>query len=100
MMRSPSFGLRPVVSVSRTICRKDPPSIPACGDTSVGELVRPLVLRMAGVALHPMPLDLMLSPQLVELAPQVLVLHRLLVGGAPAAPLPAVDPGGDAVLDV
>ena len=38
--------------------------------------------------------------RLVEALPQLGVLHRLLVGGPPAVPLPAVDPGGDAVLHV
>ena len=36
----------------------------------------------------------------VEALPQIDVLHRLLVGGAPAVPLPAVDPLGDAVAQI
>src|SRR5687767_10768859 len=93
MMRSPSLALRPVVSVSRTICL-------STWNAFVGETVRPFVLDVSGVALHPVPLDVVLRRQLVELAPQVGVLHRLLVGGAPAAPLPVVDPQRDALLHV
>jgi hypothetical protein len=36
----------------------------------------------------------------VEALPQLDILHRLLVGGAPAVLLPAVDPLGDAVAHV
>src|SRR5690606_8661721 len=36
----------------------------------------------------------------VELLPELAVLHRLPVGGAPAIALPAVDPAGNAVHDV
>src|SRR5262245_42147849 len=92
MIRSPSLGLSPVVSVSRTICRNR--------YSLVRERIRPLVLWMAGVALHPVPLDLVLGDDRIELAPQVLVLDRLLVGGAPAAALPVADPGGDALHHV
>src|SRR5688572_2855807 len=93
MMRSPSFGFSPVVSVSRTICLK-------AGNPFVGELVRPLVFGVSGVAFHPVPLDSMLLRELVQLAPQVGVLDVLPVGGAPAVALPAVDPLRDALLHV
>src|SRR5688572_28022777 len=93
MMRSPSFGLRPVVSVSRTTCR-----IPR--DPLVGEPVRPLVLDMAGVAFYPVPFYVVHGGKLVELLPEIDVLHRLLVGGAPAATLPLPDPLRDAFLHV
>src|SRR5688572_27707626 len=88
MTRSPSFTFSPVVSVSRTICRIT--KIPLRRYASIGKTVGALVLRMAGVALHPVPLDVVLLPQLVQLDPQVLVLHVLLVGGLPAVALPAV----------
>src|SRR5262245_5673492 len=52
------------------------------------------------MAFDPDPLDVVLPAELVEAQPEVLILHRLLVGGAPAAPLPVVDPGADAALHV
>src|SRR5262245_31269395 len=92
MMRSPSLALSPVVSVSRMICRS--------GYPPVGQRIGALVLRMAGVSLHPVPFDVVPGGDRVELAPQVLVLHRLLVRGAPALPFPVVDPRGDALHHV
>src|SRR5580700_7502068 len=52
------------------------------------------------MALGPGPLDLVPGGKLVQLIPQVLVDHRLLGGGLPSVLFPAVNPGGDAVLDV
>jgi hypothetical protein len=52
------------------------------------------------VALDPDPFDLVLRGEAIEFAPQVLVLHRILAGGFPAAPLPAVDPFADALLHI
>src|SRR5918995_2101169 len=92
MMRSPSFGLSPVVSVSRTICLTWYPP--------VGQAVCPLVFRVPCVALHPVPFYVVLGGKLVETPPQVLVFHRLLVGGTPAAALPVEDPDGNALHDV
>src|SRR5262245_55790045 len=69
-------------------------------DPAPRQLVGALVLGMAGMAAHPEPLDLVLAAGGVEPLPQVGVLHRLLVGRAPAAPLPVVDPLGDALLHV
>ncbi len=47
-----------------------------------------------------MPVDVVALLRLVEALPQLGVLHRFLVGGAPAVALPAVDPCGDAVVDL
>ena len=55
---------------------------------------------VVGVALHPVPRDLVLRGERVELAPQVGVLDGLPVRGLPAVALPAVDPRLDAVLHV
>src|ERR1700729_1306530 len=55
---------------------------------------------MAAVALHPDPVDLVRCARGVEALPQLDILHRLLVGGAPAVLLPAVDPLGDAVAHI
>src|SRR2546425_6418035 len=94
MMRSPSLALRPVVSVSRTTWRV------IFWNPLVRQRVGAFVFQMPGVAAHPVPLYLMFFRQLAEALPQVHIFHRLLVGGAPAAPLPVMDPDGDAFLDV
>src|SRR5690349_5220461 len=64
------------------------------------ELIGALVLGMAGVALDPVPADLVRLQRGVETLPELDILHRLLVGGAPAVALPAVDPAGDALPDI
>src|SRR5260221_153694 len=94
MMRSPSLALRPVVSVSRTTWRV------ILWNPFIRQSVCALIFRMPGVAAHPVPLYLMLGGELVERFPEVDVLHRFLVRGAPAAALPVVDPGRDALLHV
>src|SRR4051794_29326972 len=95
MRRSPSLALSPGGSVSRTTWRVIVVRYPL-----VSQSVCALVLRMPGMAAHPVPLYIMLFRQLAEALPQVHVLDRLLVGGAPAAPPPVVDPGRDALLHV
>src|SRR5947199_3432896 len=87
--RSPSLGFNPVVSVSSTIC------LALIRYPAVRQLVRPLVLGVAGMAPHPVPLHIVQGRQLVEPLPQVDILHRLLVGGAPAAALPVMHPFRD-----
>src|ERR1700759_734189 len=52
------------------------------------------------MAPHPDPIDLVWRPRGVEALPQLDILHRLLVRGAPSVLLPAVDPLGDAVAHV
>src|SRR5581483_8476086 len=66
----------------------------------VGQAVRRLVAGVAGMALDPAPVDLVARGRRVQPLPQVLVLHRFLVGGAPAAGLPARQPFVEALLDV
>src|SRR5262249_8296957 len=61
---------------------------------------RPFVFWMPRVPSHPMPLYLMLPGELVEAAPQVLVLDRLLVSRSPCLAFPGMDPLGNALLDV
>src|SRR5690606_27601096 len=101
MMRWPSLGSRPVVSVSSTTCRKRAsshvPSYPKQRvDGLVGELVGALVARIAGVSAHPAPGNAMSVTGRIQRLPQVLVLHRLPVRGAPAARLPGRQPLLDA----
>src|SRR5260221_13504960 len=55
---------------------------------------------MPGVALDPVPGDAVRPGETIELLPQVHVLHRFLVGGAPAAVLPVRQPFADALLHV
>src|SRR5438094_559622 len=55
---------------------------------------------MSGVAPDPVPGDAVRSSETIELLPQIHVLHRFLVGGAPAAPLPVGQPFADALLHV
>src|SRR3979409_2605546 len=86
MTRSPSLGFTPVVSWSSTI------RLALIRYPAVRQLVRPLVLRVAGMALHPVPLHVVQGRQLVEPPPQVDILHRLLVGAAPASALPVMHP--------
>ena len=65
----------------------------------LGDLVTAFVVRVAGVAWGVLPLDGG-RVELVEDAPQVLVEHGLLRGRAPAAPLPAANPRGNALTQV
>src|SRR5689334_13978674 len=94
MMRSPSLALSPVVSVSSTTC------LVICRDSFIGESIRSLVLRVAGMAPYPVPFYLVLRVQLIELLPQIDVLDRLLVSRDPALALPASHPLGNTLLHV
>ena len=69
-------------------------------DALARQLVGALVLVVAGVALDPVPAHLMLVQRGVQPLPEVDILDRLLVGGPPAVPLPAMDPAGDALMDI
>src|ERR1700761_4106287 len=59
-------------------------------DAVARELVGALVLVRAGMAAHPVPAPLMRFQGAVEPLPQLGILDRLLVGGAPAVLLPAM----------
>ena len=65
-----------------------------------GQLVGPLVAGVAGMALHPAPVDAPGAVQRIQRLPQVAVLDRLARRRQPAAGLPFGDPARDAVLDV
>src|SRR5690606_10399177 len=69
-------------------------------EPSIRERVRAFVLDVAGVAAHPVPAHVMALRQRIELHPEVLILHRLLVRGAPAALDPLRQPFGHALLHV
>src|SRR3990167_6937145 len=90
MIRWPSPTGIPVVSVSRTTLRTL--RTPHIVYTAVGQLVGPLVARVAGMAAHPLPGDLVPPYLLVQLPPQVGILHRLLGRGFPATFLPVGHP--------
>src|SRR5476649_2800911 len=55
---------------------------------------------MPGVALEPVPGDLVARSLFVQRAPEVVIFHRLLRLGLPPIDLPAMNPGRDAVFDV
>ena len=65
-------------------------------DRFARQFVGAFVEIVAGMARDPVPMHLMRAERRVEPLPQVDILHRLLVGGLPAVPLPAVDPARDA----
>src|SRR5918996_3344336 len=66
---------------------------------SDGQVIGVFVLGVPGVSLHPRPLDLVRLPRLVELLPQLEVLHRAALA-APPARLPVRDPFRDALDQV
>src|SRR5690348_12610112 len=94
MTRSPSEAFSPVVSVSSTTVRI---GLPDRLDAEVREGVGALVLGVPRVPLYPVPGDAVGAGHAVKVLPQVDVLHRFLVGGAPAAPLPVGEPLADAL---
>jgi len=65
--------------------------LPYCASNTplVGQLVCTFVFRMAVVAAHPYPLDVMLLAQAFQLLPQILVFLPVCVAGAPVAALPS-----------
>src|SRR3990167_4508543 len=93
----------PVVSVSSTTLRIN---IPAgltqfqFFNTTIGQLIGPLVTRVASMAAHPLPGDLVTLDLLIEALPQIHVLDRLLGGRLPAALLPVRHPLLDALHDI
>ena len=108
MMRWPSASSRPVVSVSRTIwrtVRRIPVRAPAepLPSSSMPRFASASARSfsgMAGVAAHPVPFDVVRGRERVEALPEVLVLHRLAVGGPPVAALPVGKPGRDAFAHI
>ena len=52
------------------------------------------------MALYPMPVHFVPGQRLLKCLPQLGILHRLLVGGAPAMTLPSMYPFGDTVAHV
>src|SRR5205809_5848856 len=95
MIRWPSAGSSPVVSVSRTILLNLPPfflSGTERRDALVRERIRALVAIMTRMPLHPDPLDLVRDDELVEPLPEVHVLPGFLRRRAPAARPPVADP--------
>src|SRR5690348_531929 len=69
-------------------------------ESARGEAIGSFVLRVAVVALDPVPFDLVPADRQVQRLPEVGVLDRLLRRGQPAVALPAEDPLGDAVAYV
>src|SRR3546814_8923645 len=70
------------------------------GDRLARERVRALVLGMAGMALDPVPDDLVRRHRIGQALPEVDILDGLLRRRLPAVAPPAVDPPGDAVAQI
>src|SRR5579863_845946 len=64
------------------------------------EPVGPLVFRMARMAAHPDPLDAVARLRRLQLLPEIDVLYRLVVRGAPAARFPAWQPLPNSISQV
>src|SRR6266566_6135546 len=73
---------------------------PRHGDAVARQLIGALVLVVAGVAPDPMPAHIMRLQGGIQPLPQINILDRLPVRRAPAVPLPAVDPAGDALTQI
>src|SRR6267142_6917460 len=73
---------------------------PRYGNALARQLIGAFVGVVAGVALDPMPAHLVLMPQPIQPLPQIDVLDRLFVRGAPAVLFPAMDPAGDALTHI
>ena len=65
-----------------------------------GKCIDSVVLGMAAVAFDPVPLDSVRRCRGDEFLPQLGILDRLLIRGAPPIPLPVVDPPRNAVADI
>src|SRR5690606_11819641 len=65
-----------------------------------GKRVGALVFRMAGMALDPMPLDLVALAGLIQRLPKLDILDWLVCSRLPAVLLPAVDPARNPVAHV
>src|SRR5690606_10584563 len=70
------------------------------GHAEPRQFVGALVLRMARVAPHPVPGDLVAPACLAERLPKLGIFHGLPVGRAPAVALPSLDPTGNAVAHI
>src|SRR5690606_15759818 len=68
--------------------------------TLIGQLIGPFVTRVAGMAAHPAPSQLMLLNLGIQCLPKVGVLHRFFIGGAPTAPLPVCQPLAHSLLHI
>ena len=58
--------------------------------------IAPLVLRVSGMALEPIPVEAVRLASGVEGSPEVVIFYRLTLGGHPAFLTPRVDPLCDA----
>jgi hypothetical protein len=63
-----------------------------CADCVARQLIGALIEPVARVPLQPMPPDLVLCRYAVEALPEIHILHRFLVGRAPAIAFPLMNP--------
>src|SRR5215831_4699895 len=69
-------------------------------ETFACEFIGALVLRVAGMTFDPVPMHLVVAERLVETLPEIDIFYRFFIRGAPSVFLPAVDPHGNAVLEI
>ena len=83
-------------------CRNLRPGIflPQFANFVLCQLIASLIVGMAGMALNPLPGNGMLSRQLVELTPKVLVFDRFLVERFPPPGFPSPHPAGNAIFEI
>src|SRR5262249_49751027 len=67
---------------------------------ALGQLVAAVIVFVRGMAFSPNPFGVMTGRHAIELFPQISVHYGLLRGRYPVLPLPAVDPGCNAILHV
>ena len=64
------------------------------------EFIAAFIFRMAGVTLHPMERHIMQRAQFIKPLPEIDILHRLFIGGFPAARFPPINPIGEAFAQI
>src|ERR1041384_4759590 len=74
--------------------------VPDFLDLRSRKLVAALVVRMTGVSFKPIPGDAVPGGNVIQLAPQVIVLDGLALGSSPVVRLPNPQPSGNALAQV
>ena len=69
-------------------------------DTAIGQLVSPLVARIAAVSFDPTPVHVMLFVGLIEALPKIRIRDRLFGRCLPAPSLLIINPLGNAFHDI
>src|SRR5262245_5741232 len=94
-------GSSPAMTTDGVFCSVDPLPLQLRHHHALArQLIGALVFGVTGMALDPVPAHLVGLERGIEALPQLGILHRLLVRGAPAVLLPAMDPAGDALANI